>query len=77
MGYQKEFFERLGFIEIPKDELPAQKIWADFFKKLLSKKVKHVIIYLRSKKVKKNLALKYKLDGHRPTKKTKEIYNGY
>ena len=48
-----------------------------FFKKLLSKKVKHVIIYLRSKKVKENLTLKYKLDGHRPTKETKEIYNGY
>ena len=42
-----------------------------FSKKLLSKKVKHVIIYLRSKKVKENLTLKYKLDGHRPKKKDK------
>jgi len=32
LTYQKEFFERLGFIEIPKDELPAQKIWADCIK---------------------------------------------
>ena len=29
---QKEFFGRLGFIKIPKDELPAQKIWADCIK---------------------------------------------
>ena len=48
-----------------------------FLKKLLSKKVKHVIIYLRSKKVKNNLTLKNKFDGHRPTKNIKEIYNGY
>nr|WP_314119498.1 GNAT family N-acetyltransferase [uncultured Campylobacter sp.] len=32
LTYQKEFFGRLGFIEIPKDELPAQKIWADCIK---------------------------------------------
>lgn len=32
LTYQKEFFKRLGFIEIPKDELPAQKIWADCIK---------------------------------------------
>lgn len=32
LTYQKEFFERLGFAEIPKDELPAQKIWADCIK---------------------------------------------
>lgn len=32
LTYQKEFFEHLGFIEIPKDELPAQKIWADCIK---------------------------------------------
>ena len=32
LTYQKEFFERLGFTEIPKDELPAQKIWADCIK---------------------------------------------
>ncbi|WP_367272154.1 GNAT family N-acetyltransferase [uncultured Campylobacter sp.] len=32
LTYQKEFFGRLGFTEIPKDELPAQKIWADCIK---------------------------------------------
>ena len=32
LTYQKEFFDRLGFTEIPKDELPAQKIWADCIK---------------------------------------------
>lgn len=32
LTYQKEFFERLGFTEIPKYELPAQKIWADCIK---------------------------------------------
>lgn len=32
LTYQKEFFERLGFTEIPKDELPAQKIWTDCIK---------------------------------------------
>ena len=32
LTYQKDFFERLGFTEIPKDELPAQKIWADCIK---------------------------------------------
>ena len=32
LTYQKEFFERLGFTEIPKDELPVQKIWADCIK---------------------------------------------
>lgn len=32
LTYQKEFFGHLGFIEIPKDELPAQKIWADCIK---------------------------------------------
>nr|WP_298102284.1 GNAT family N-acetyltransferase [uncultured Campylobacter sp.] len=32
LTYQKEFFKRLGFTEIPKDELPAQKIWADCIK---------------------------------------------
>ena len=32
LTYQKEFFGHLGFTEIPKDELPAQKIWADCIK---------------------------------------------
>jgi len=32
LTYQKEFFESLGFREIPKEELPAQKIWADCIK---------------------------------------------
>jgi len=32
LTYKKEFFKRLGFTEIPKDELPAQKIWADCIK---------------------------------------------
>ena len=29
LTYQKHFFEQNGFNEISKDELPAQKIWAD------------------------------------------------
>lgn len=29
LTYRKNFFEKLGFREIPKTELPAQKIWAD------------------------------------------------
>ena len=32
LTYQKEFFERLGFKEIPKESLPEQKIWADCIK---------------------------------------------
>lgn len=32
LTYQKEFFERLGFKEIPKEKLPVQKIWADCIK---------------------------------------------
>lgn len=32
LTYQKEFFERLGFEEIPKEKLPVQKIWADCIK---------------------------------------------
>jgi len=32
LTYQKEFFERLGFCEIPKESLPEQKIWADCIK---------------------------------------------
>ncbi|MDL0089212.1 N-acetyltransferase [Campylobacter gastrosuis] len=29
LTYRKSFFEKLGFKEIPKTALPAQKIWAD------------------------------------------------
>lgn len=32
LTYQKVFFEKLGFIEISKTELPQQKIWADCIK---------------------------------------------
>ena len=32
LTYKKEFFESLGFKEIPKEELPAHKIWADCIK---------------------------------------------
>ena len=32
LTYEKEFFERLGFSEIPKESLPEQKIWADCIK---------------------------------------------
>nr|WP_194239027.1 N-acetyltransferase [Campylobacter sp. RM9328] len=32
LTYQRHFFEKLGFKEIPKSELPAQKIWADCIK---------------------------------------------
>ncbi|MEA2072659.1 MAG: N-acetyltransferase [Campylobacterota bacterium] len=32
LTYKKSFFERLGFIEIPKESLPEQKIWADCIK---------------------------------------------
>jgi amino-acid N-acetyltransferase len=32
LTYEKEFFERLGFKEIPKESLPEQKIWADCIK---------------------------------------------
>ena len=32
LTYKKEFFESLGFREIPKEELPAHKIWADCIK---------------------------------------------
>ncbi len=32
LTYKKEFFESLGFREIPKEELPANKIWADCIK---------------------------------------------
>lgn len=29
LTYKKEFFESVGFTEIPKEALPAHKIWAD------------------------------------------------
>ena len=32
LTYRKAFFERLGFIEIPKSQLPQHKIWADCIK---------------------------------------------
>jgi amino-acid N-acetyltransferase len=32
LTYQKEFFESLGFIEIPKEEVPSQKVWSDCIK---------------------------------------------
>ncbi|MFZ2968153.1 MAG: N-acetyltransferase [Sulfuricurvum sp.] len=32
LTYQQRFFERLGFIEIPKESLPEHKIWADCIK---------------------------------------------
>jgi len=32
LTYKQAFFERLGFVEIPKEALPEQKIWADCIK---------------------------------------------
>jgi len=32
LTYQKEFFEKMGFIEIPKESIPDKKIWADCIK---------------------------------------------
>ena len=32
LTYQKEFFLKLGFIEIPKIEVPEQKVWSDCIK---------------------------------------------
>ncbi len=32
LTYRAPFFERLGFVEIPKETLPEQKIWADCIK---------------------------------------------
>ncbi len=32
LTYQKEFFENNGFVEIPKEEIPEHKIWADCIK---------------------------------------------
>ena len=32
LTYKQSFFERLGFVEIPKESLPDHKIWADCIK---------------------------------------------
>ncbi|MDH4943907.1 N-acetyltransferase [Sulfurimonas sp. C5] len=32
LTYKQSFFERLGFVEIPKETLPEHKIWADCIK---------------------------------------------
>jgi len=32
LTYKKEFFEKLGFKEIPKESIPDKKIWADCIK---------------------------------------------
>ncbi len=32
LTYKRSFFESLGFLEIPKEDLPAHKIWADCIK---------------------------------------------
>ena len=32
LTYKQTFFERLGFLEIPKESLPEHKIWADCIK---------------------------------------------
>ncbi len=32
LTYQQRFFEKLGFIEIPKESIPEHKIWADCIK---------------------------------------------
>ena len=32
LTYKQSFFERIGFIEIPKESLPEHKIWADCIK---------------------------------------------
>lgn len=32
LTYKQAFFEKLGFIEIPKESLPEHKIWADCIK---------------------------------------------
>ncbi len=32
LTYKKEFFEKLGFREIPKESIPEKKIWADCIK---------------------------------------------
>ncbi len=32
LTYKQNFFQRLGFVEIPKESLPEHKIWADCIK---------------------------------------------
>ncbi len=32
LTYEQRFFEKLGFVEIPKESIPEQKIWADCIK---------------------------------------------
>ena len=32
LTYRQSFFEKLGFVEIPKESLPEHKIWADCIK---------------------------------------------
>jgi amino-acid N-acetyltransferase len=32
LTYKKDFFEKLGFVEIPKESIPDKKIWADCIK---------------------------------------------
>ncbi len=32
LTYQQRFFEKLGFVEIPKESIPEHKIWADCIK---------------------------------------------
>ncbi len=32
LTYQQQFFETLGFVEIPKESIPEHKIWADCIK---------------------------------------------
>ena len=32
LTYQKEFFEKLGFKEIPKEKVPEHKVWSDCIK---------------------------------------------
>ena len=32
LTYKQPFFERLGFVEIPKESIPEHKIWADCIK---------------------------------------------
>jgi amino-acid N-acetyltransferase len=32
LTYKKEFFEKMGFVEIPKESIPDKKIWADCIK---------------------------------------------
>ena len=32
LTYQRTFFERLGFVEIPKETIPEHKIWTDCIK---------------------------------------------